>query len=182
MYQAWPGAFSGVFAARLRREGWAGIATTAAANAAGDCGGGRSGFDTQPVVLPTCSGSSSGGGGGGGSTQELQLRINAQTTVGGWMAVGLLNASTGVPVAGWSLSDAAKWTGNAIRKPVGWGGGVDRVDWELGSNAASGGADAVSYDLSPLAGMPVVLQVRLCRAQLWSWVASCITPQPSPRR
>jgi hypothetical protein len=162
MYQAWPGAFSGVFAARLRREGWAAVATTTASNAVGECAG--FGFDTLPVTLPTCPGGT-----------QLQLRLNAQTTVGGWLAVGVADAASGAPISGWGLPDAARWSGNAIRKPAGWGGGADGVDWELGANGSGGGVDAVSYDLTPLAGTAVVLQVRMCRAHLWSWIAACVS-------
>jgi hypothetical protein len=67
---------------------------------------------TVALVLPACD---------GGGKQSLQLRINVQTSVGGYLSVALLHAANGSAVAGFDRGAAQPLIGNFISAVAEWG-------------------------------------------------------------
>lgn len=52
---------------------------------------------------------------------DIELHINAKTSVVGYVAVGLVNATDEKPLPGFAVSDANPITGDFISRPVSWG-------------------------------------------------------------
>jgi hypothetical protein len=111
----WPGAFSGIFRAKVRREGLVSLSTPAADPT------GAGAFRSVPVSLP--SPPSTGGGGGAGA--QLVLRLNANVATAGNVTVALLDPATGSPLPGFSREDAVPVHGNGLRQLVAWTAGAD---------------------------------------------------------
>ena len=72
---------------------------------------------TVPLQLPTCGAR----GGNGAGKPKLQLRINVQTSIGGYFSVALSHADGGGPVPGFDRSAAQQMIGNFISAPATWG-------------------------------------------------------------
>ena len=101
LYRYWPGAFTGVFRARLRREGWASLATPAADAV------GAGAATTVPLLLPR---PAPGG--------ALFLRLNADVSTAGTLRVAILDAASGKPIPGFSTAECTPLHGNGIRQLV----------------------------------------------------------------
>jgi hypothetical protein len=93
----WPGAFSGVFRARMRREGWAGLATLPADPI------GAGGATTVALRLPA-------------GTPRLFLRFNAAVDAAGALSVALLDGASGAPLPGFGHGECAALRGNGVRQ------------------------------------------------------------------
>ena len=76
-----------------------------------------------------------------------RLEINFDGSAGGWARVEIQDLE-GWPVADFTEQDADRVTGNAVAKPVTWGG---------------------SGDVSPLAGAPVKLRFVMRDAKLFAF-------------
>jgi len=154
LYTAWPGAFTGIFTASLRREGWAALHTTLADSGYDGGAVGAGNFTMGPFVVPAdCVAS--------GAATYLQL--NVQTSVGGFIAVGLRNASSGAWLDGFALAQAVPYVGNAIRAAATWSDAPLPSPWSVGAS-----------DVSALAGTPVVAVAAMQRASLFSWRFACV--------
>lgn len=95
------GAFTGVFRARLRREGWAALATLPSDPA------GAGAAATVPLLLPVPAPGSA-----------LFLRLNADVSVAGTLNVTLVDAATRAPLPGFGPGDCAALHGNGVRQLV----------------------------------------------------------------
>lgn len=153
LYTQWPQAYSGIFAAKLRREGFVALRTPQGSDTVG------SGyFVTDPFTVPTvdavCPGAPAGTG--------LALALNVHASVSGSFAASILSPAAGYkPIPGYAAEDAAPQWGNFIRQPL---------QWTIGS----GGFGNVTADIAPLAGQVVALNVTLTRAQLYAWELQCL--------
>lgn len=92
-----------------------------------------------------------------------QLQLNAETSVGGFIVVGLQNASGGAWLAGYALDQAVPFIGNSVRAPATWAAEVAPGPWESGNS-----------DVSPLADQAIVAVVAMQRASLYSWRFACV--------
>lgn len=149
LFQSWPGAFSGIFRAKLRTEGFAALSTPPA----GADGTGAGWFVTVPLTIPSpaaiCSAAALG----------TQLAINVKTSVAGSASVTVLNTD-GSPVAGWDASSFQTLKGNYIRTPLAW-------------NVS----DSVTSDLWAAfgaAGVSVRFNFSMTRTLLYAWEWQCV--------
>ena len=72
---------------------------------------------TVPLQLPKCPGATDGA-----ATQpSLQLQINVQTSIGGYLSISLLHAGNGSAVAGFDRGAAQPLIGNFISATAEWG-------------------------------------------------------------
>lgn len=142
----WPGAFSGIFRAKVRREGLVSLSTPAA----DPTGGGA--FRSVPVSLPSPPPTTAATANATDRGQlQLILRVNANVATAGNITVALLDPATGTPLPGFSRADAVPVHGNGLRQLVSWASGAD---------------------LSALVGRPggVVLDVLLAHTHLYAIV------------
>jgi hypothetical protein len=95
------GAFTGIFRARLRREGWAALATLPSDPV------GTGAAETVPLLLPVPAPGSA-----------LFLRLNADISVAGTLNVSFVDAATRAPLPGFGPGDCAALHGNAVRQLV----------------------------------------------------------------
>jgi hypothetical protein len=93
----WPGARTGVFRARMRREGWVGLATLP------DAPAGAGAATTVALSLPR-------------GTARLFLRFNAAVDAAGALSVALLDAASGAPLPGFGHGECAVLRGNGVRQ------------------------------------------------------------------
>lgn len=105
----YPDSFQGVLRAKMRREGFVKLSTPD-----GDPWSLAS-FLTVPLLLPDPAAACPGM-----TNPSLWLLLNAQTSVGGYVAVEARDATTGQPIPGYTFNDAVALKGNAVRAPVGW--------------------------------------------------------------
>lgn len=145
--------FQGILRASLRRESFAAIRTPPTDPI------GTASFRTLPLTVPSPASSCPGS-----PSAQLWLLLNLQTSVAGQVTVGLLAPTTFAALPGFEPVNAVPLLGDAIRMPVGWA---------PGGNASS---PLLSYDLAPLAGRDVVVQVNMTHAQLWAWEVQCVVP------
>ncbi len=91
------GARTGVFRARMRREGWAGLANLPATPS------GAGAATTVALRLPP-------------AAAGLFLRFNAAVDAAGSLSVAILDAASGAPLPGFAHGDCAAITGNGVRQ------------------------------------------------------------------
>lgn len=144
LYTQWPGAFSGILRARVRREGFVAVACEGPAALAGCT------WVSVLMELPpqaACPNTST----------QLSLWINARTSVAGYIRIGLQPGPGLPPFTGFGSAEAAPFRGNSIRSVFGW-------------NATGG---ALVTDLSSLRGSPLVVNVSMLHARLYAWEWRC---------
>jgi hypothetical protein len=151
------GAFQGVLRATLRREGWAGLRSPAADPA------GAGEFTTVPLSVPRPADAC------GAPGAQLWLLLNAAAAVAGRVAVTLLNATTGMPLPGFSAP--VPFTGDAVRWPAAWAAAAGDPGGAPKSDIST---LAGTSDISSLAGTSVVARVQLVHAQLFAWEVQCV--------
>ena len=147
----WPGAFSGVFRARMRREGWVGLATLPYDPV------GAGSATTVALLLPAAgaaAGPAAGAAAGAAPPLRLLMHLNADISAAGAVSVAFLDAATLAPIPGFGLADCATLHGNGVRQLI------------QCSGAGVGG------DLSPLLGRPVALHLQLTHAKVYAWQLS----------
>jgi hypothetical protein len=143
LFSQWPGAFSGILRASVRREGFVAVACEGQAALAGCT------WVSVEMLLPSeaaCGNESTG----------LSLWINAQTSVAGFIRIALQRGPNLPPIAGFSASNAVPFIGNSIRAVVGW-----NVTGSLITN------------LAPLRATPLVVNVSMLHARLYAWEWRC---------
>jgi len=101
----WPGAYLGIFKARLRREGYVALSTLNSDPT------GHGSFVTQVVSLPKSTNK---------NQQELQLQINAEIATAGLLNVQIEDGQTGNPISGFTFDECRTLHGNGIRQLVQW--------------------------------------------------------------
>lgn len=195
LYTQWPGAYSGIFAARLRREGFVSLRTVQGGMAVGN-----GSFTTQPFAFPpleqVCP-TGTGTGGTSGSASGYQLSLNVHTSVSGSLSAALLAVQPDgslSPVPGYGADNAVHVMGNYIRVPLAWTSDAQAARTmssaslaaaaagEHDGNAANGaigtgtGTGGVYSDLSSFASPSAqyVLSVNMTRAQLYAWQLTCM--------
>lgn len=99
----WPGAYSGIFKARVRREGYVALSTLTSNPT------GYGWFLTQVVSLPSEL-----------NNMQLQLRINAEIATAGFLNVQFEDGQTGNPIPGYTFEQCKTLHGNGIRQLVQW--------------------------------------------------------------
>jgi len=163
----WPSVFTGVLRARMRREGFAGLATPR-----GDpTGYGMGAFATVPLSLPDPA-----AGACNNTASQLWLLLNAETSVAGNITVAVLDAGTLQPLPGYSHDDSVPVWGTSVRSPVGWlRPTASQPSQPLRSTPIPPSA---TYDLTPLARSPpaggVMLHVAMVHATLYAWELQCV--------
>ena len=117
------------------------------------CDTGRPGGEICRVAFPP-------GSNGTGLAGGVQLRLNVETSVAGFVVVEVLDRK-GDPVAGMAAGDADRIKGSAV-------GAV--ASWQQGALAT----------LSRLAGQPVQLRVLMADARLFAIRLACAPPPAMP--
>lgn len=149
LFGLWPGAFSGVLRARLRREGFVSLSTGMDVAA----GGGEA--RTRPMTVPSLAEAC------GAGYRATEMRLNYAAEVGGNVTVALLDA-TGEELPGFGYADSLVLRNNEIRGIVAW-------------NAASG----AHADWSGLAGQQVSMALRVANAEVFAWKLACVPSNAS---
>lgn len=96
----WPGAYSGIFKARLRREGYVALSTISS----NPTGFGT--FVTEVFKLPS------------DENRQLQLKLNAEISTAGFLSVQFEYGATGEPIEGYSFDNCRQLHGNGVRQLV----------------------------------------------------------------
>jgi len=99
----WPGAYLGIFKARLRREGYVALSTLTSDPT------GQGSFVTQIVSLPKST-----------NNNQLQLQINAEIATAGLLNIQIEDGQTGNPISGFTFDECRTLHGNGIRQLVQW--------------------------------------------------------------
>jgi hypothetical protein len=145
LYTQWPGAFSGILRARVRREGFAAVACEGQAALAG-CA-----WASVAIQLPSLAAC--------GGSPGLSLWLNARTSVAGYVRVQLQPGPGLPPFPGFGAAEAAPFVGDSIRAVVGW-------------NVTGDGT--LVTDVSPLrASSPLVVNVSMLHARIYAWEWRC---------
>jgi hypothetical protein len=133
------GARTGVFRARMRREGWAGLATLPSAP------DGAGAATTVALTLPPPPAAA--------AAAPLFLRFNAAVDAAGSLSVAILDAASGAPLPGFGHGDCGAITGNGVRQLLACAG-------------AGPGGDLAGLAAR---GAPVALDFRLTHCTLFAW-------------
>ncbi|UJR11909.1 hypothetical protein I4U23_016087 [Adineta vaga] len=96
----WPGAYSGIFKARLRREGYVALSTLISNPT------GFGSFRSQILSLPKIN----------LTNKQLQLRINANVATAGFLSIQFEDGISQNPIAGYSFGDCKRLHENGIRQ------------------------------------------------------------------
>ena len=97
----WPGAFSGIFKARIRREGYVALSTSPSNPT------GYGSLLTQILSLPSIN-------------SQLQMKINAEIATAGFVQVQFEDGITGNPISGYTFNECKQLHGNGIRQLLEW--------------------------------------------------------------
>ena len=114
LYRYWPGAFTGIFRAKMRREGWVGLSTLPY-----DLVGAGS-ARTVALLLPQPK-----------SGLGLFLSFNAAVDVAGVLSIAILSADTLKPLSGFGHNDCKSLYGNGIRQVLECSGAGPRGDLSI---------------------------------------------------
>ncbi|CAF0786378.1 unnamed protein product [Adineta ricciae] len=99
----WPDAYSGIFRARLRREGYVSLATLTSDPT------GKGWFTSKVLSLPEKK-----------DGQQLLLYINAEIATAGYLAIQFEDGLTGNPIPGFTFDECKTLHGNGIRQLLEW--------------------------------------------------------------
>jgi hypothetical protein len=127
LYRYWPGAFTGIFRAQLRREGYVSLSTLPH-----DPTGSGTAI-TVPLLLPPT------------SSAPLYLRLNADISVAGTVTLAFLDAATRVSIPGFGVGDCSKLNGNGVRQLIECAGGGTNGD--ISQLAARADAIVIQFTL-----------------------------------
>ena len=149
----WPGAYSGIFKARVRREGYVALSTLTSNPT------GHGSLLTQVLSLPKSYINSIK------NDVQLQLRINADVATVGFLNVQLEDGQTGNPIPGYTFDQCKTLHGTGIRQLIQW----SRQN-ETTSNVT------YTADLSPLVNYTNGIQIRMemAHTKLYSWLLSYV--------
>ncbi|CAF1071325.1 unnamed protein product [Adineta steineri] len=103
--QYWPGAFTGIFKARLRREGYVCLSTLSSNPT------GYSWFISKVLSLPNHNKN---------RNQQLQMYINADTSTAGFFAIQFEDGLTNNPIEGYTFDECKTLHQNGIRQLLQW--------------------------------------------------------------
>jgi hypothetical protein len=149
----WPGAYSGIFKARVRREGYVALSTLTSNPT------GYGWLLSQILSLPRMDLNSTA------NSALLQLRINAEIATSGFLAVQFEDGGTGNPIPGYTFDECKSLHGNGIRQLLEW-------------SRQNGTSLNVTYtaDLTPLVDYSSGIQMRIQMAhtKLYSWLLSYV--------
>jgi hypothetical protein len=147
----WPGAYSGIFKARVRREGYVALSTLTSNPT------GYGWLLSKVLSLPGINSSSTP------NNLQLQLRINAQTATAGFLAVQFEDGVTGNPIPGYTFEETKTLHNNGIRQLIKW-------------SRQNGTSSNITYsaDLTPLVNYPggVQIHMHMAHTKLYSWLLS----------
>ena len=149
----WPGAYSGIFKARVRREGYVALSTVTSSPT------GYGWLLTKVLSLPGTDLNSTA------NNAQLQLRINAEIATSGFLAVQFEDGATGNPIPGYTFGECKSLHGNGIRQLLEWSR----------QNATSSNV-TYTADLTPLVNYNTGIQMRfqMAHANLYSWLLSYV--------
>lgn len=141
----WPDAYTGIFKARLRREGYVALSTLSSSAT------GQGWFLSQVLSLPAM------------NSAQLQLRLNADIATCGSLAVQFEDGNTGSPIPGYTFEECKTLHGNGIRQLLEWSR----------QNGTSTNITYIS-DLTPLRSYSdgVRMRIQMTHAKLFSWLLS----------
>ena len=145
----WPGAYSGIFKARLRREGYVTLSTLSSNPT------GYGSFVTKILLLPSNDNAFTG------NNTQLELRINAQIATSGYLTVQFEDALNGNPIPGYTFQQCKPLHENGIRQLLQWKTTND-------TNYRS--------DLTPLVNYPggIRIHFQMAHTKLYSWLLSYV--------
>ena len=149
----WPGAYSGIFKARIRREGYVALSTLSSSPT------GYGSFLTEILSLPSKSFN------GTFMNAQLHMRINAEIATAGFLSVQFEDGMTGNPISQYTFDECKQLHGNSIRQLVQWS---RQNNTTLNMN--------YSADLSPLVNHEggVRIRVQMAHTRLYSWFLSYV--------
>jgi hypothetical protein len=149
----WPGAYSGIFKARVRREGYVALSTLISNPT------GYGWFLSEVLSLPEIDLSSSA------NSAQLQLRINADIATSGFLAVQFEDGVTGNPIPGYTFEECHTLHRNGIRLLIEW-------------SRQNGTSSNVTYtaNLTPLVNYnnDIQMHVHMAHTKLYSWLLSYV--------
>jgi hypothetical protein len=149
----WPGAYSGIFKARIRREGYVALSTLTSNPT------GHGWLLTQVLSLPKSKINSIK------NDVQLQLRINADVATAGFLNVQFEDSQTGNPIPGYGFNQCKTLHGNGIRQLIQW-------------SRQNGTTSNVTYtaDLTPLVNYTNGIRIRIdmVHTKLYSWLLSYV--------
>ena len=152
----WPGAYSGIFKARIRREGYVALSTLTSNPT------GHGSLLTQVLSLPKSRTNSKK------NDVQLQLRINADVATAGFLNVQFEDGQTGNPISGYTFDQCKTLHGNGIRQLIQW----SRQN-ETTSNVT------YTADLTPLVNYTngIRIRIEMVHTKLYSWLLSYVEDQ-----
>jgi hypothetical protein len=149
----WPGAYSGIFKARVRREGYVALSTLTSSPT------GYGWLLSQVLSLPGMDLSSAT------NVAQLQLRINAEIATAGFLSVQFEDGTTGNPISGYTFEECKSLHGNGIRQLLEW-------------SRQNGTSSNVTYttDLTPLVNYSggIQMRIQMAHTKLYSWLLSYV--------
>ena len=149
----WPGAYSGIFKARVRREGYVALSTL------GSSATGQGWFLSQVLSLPKMEHHSAM------NSAQLQLRLNADIATSGSLAVQFEDGTTGSPIPGYTFEECKTLHGNGIRQLLQW-------------SRQNGTSANMTYtsDLTPLISYSdgIRMRIQMAHTKLYSWLLSYV--------
>jgi hypothetical protein len=152
----WPGAYSGIFKARVRREGYVALSTLTSNPT------GYGWLLTQVLSLPKSNINSIK------NDVQLQLRINADVATAGYLNVQFEDGQTGNPIPGYTFDQCKTLHENGIRQLIQWS-----QKNETTSNVT------YTADLTPLVNYTNGIRIRMemVHTKLYSWLLSYVEDQ-----
>ena len=149
----WPGAYSGIFKARVRREGYVALSTLRSSAT------GQGWLLTEVLSLPKIDSNAAM------NATQLQLRLNADVATAGHLAVQFEDGKTGNPISGYRLEDCKTLHGNGVRQLLEW-------------SRQNGTRSNVTYtsDLTPLTTYSdgIRMRIEMSHTKLYSWLLSYV--------
>ncbi len=146
----WPGAYSGIFKARIRREGYVALSTLTSNPT------GYGWLLSEVLSLPKMDRIDSA---------QLQLRLNAEIATAGFLAVQFEDGETGNPISGYTFKESKSLHGNGIRQLLEW-------------SRQNGTSSNMTYtsDLSPLVNYSggIRMRIEMAHTKLYSWFLSYV--------
>ena len=149
----WPGAYSGIFKARVRREGYVALSTSTSDPT------GYGSLLSEIFALPRAGVNSAD------ETTELQLRINAEIATPGFLTMQFEDGPTGNPIPGYTFNECRTLHGNGIRQLLQW-------------SRQNGTSTNVTYtaNLAPLVNHEggIRMHIQMAHTKLYSWLLSYV--------
>ncbi len=146
----WPGAYSGIFKARMRREGYVALSTLPSNPT------GYRWLLSEVLSLPAMDPIDGA---------QLQLQLNANIATAGFLGVQFEDGQTGNPIPGYTFNECKSLHENGIRQLVQW-------SRQNGTSANQ----TYTADLSPLVNYSggIRIRIEMIHTKLYSWFLSYV--------